>query len=37
LVDQGLLIDDGERYTAQLTLGDGAATINGNALPLGLL
>jgi uncharacterized protein YdgA (DUF945 family) len=37
LVGQGLLVDDGERYTTALTIGDGAATINGKALPLGLL
>jgi uncharacterized protein YdgA (DUF945 family) len=37
LVGQGWLVDDGERYTAALVLRDGAAKINGRALPSGLL
>ncbi|HEX6996986.1 MAG TPA: YdgA family protein [Gammaproteobacteria bacterium] len=36
LVTQGLLLDDGERYSTALEFRDGAVTINGNPLPVGL-
>lgn len=36
LVGQGMLVDDGENYTAELSFDDGALTLNGNPLPFGL-
>jgi len=35
LVGQGILVDAGDTYRAELRLGDGTLTLNGEALPLG--
>jgi len=36
LVSQGILVDAGETYRAELRLMDGMLTLNGEALPFGL-
>lgn len=36
LVAQGVLVQDGDGYASTLKLTDGALTLNGNALPIGL-
>jgi hypothetical protein len=36
LVSQGILTDTGDGYRAELRLADGALTVNGSVLPLGL-
>lgn len=36
LVSQGMLVDDGDNYTAALRFTNGALTLNGNPLPFGL-
>jgi uncharacterized protein YdgA (DUF945 family) len=35
LVGQGMLVDDGDDYTAALRFANGALTLNGNPLPFG--
>lgn len=35
LVGQGMLVDDGNNYTAALRFANGALTLNGNPLPFG--
>jgi uncharacterized protein YdgA (DUF945 family) len=37
LVGQGILVEDGDGYRASFDYSDGAATLNGNPLPFGLL
>lgn len=36
LAGQGMIVDDGENYTAELVFDNGALNLNGNALPFGL-
>lgn len=36
LLGQGLIVDQGDAYAARVSFGDGALTVNGAALPLGL-